>query len=160
MSFKDNPYKQAGHETEKIVGDRLIKYLKHQNYIIDYVFHSSIYEDMKDKWDFCIVFNILTPYDKLSNIKVDVKSTHNFTLITSIGDNSLENSKSDYIVFNSSSMADILIMIKTVDFKILLSQFKPYLINGSYDNSKYFNVLTYMQEFNLQKYFNLYNITD
>jgi len=133
MGYNDNEYKQFGSDNEAVVFKRLIKFLSEPNFInsdgfkiISYE-HSSLYEDMKLKFDYVILFDLSTPFYNLSCVKVDVKSTDNFTLYSHNGINNLQMSESDIIVFNNTSTANIITIVDTKDLKKLLEKYTPNL---------------------------------
>ena len=99
MSYGDNQDKSRGILEEQAIVNKVVNTLTAQGYKV-YAKTSTLLEDMHDKIDAYLFFDEKTPFKGKTKVAIDVKSGRTLTVLARTGENILEKSKSDYIVFN------------------------------------------------------------
>jgi len=100
MSYGDDRNKSRGILEEQAIVNKVVNTLTAQGYKV-YAKTSTLLEDMQDKIDAYLFFDETTPFiNGKTKVAIDVKSGRTLTVLARTGENILEKSKSDYIVFN------------------------------------------------------------
>jgi len=151
--YGSNKYKRAGIAMQPVIAAKIKKLFEARGYDVD-VIQSTLHQDMKQKFDYTIIFKDGTK--KLrdgegnvhESITCDVKWAKSFTLYDNNGKNTLENSTSTFIVFNLPQNPSELIFINTAKFRECLNVHKPTtrLSEEANNKSRYFFIENYLVE--------------
>ena len=98
MSYGDNAFKRKGIELEEDTCQMILRELRSKGHIVS-AEKSTLYEDMVNKIDRYLVFDYSTPFHGMFKIPIDIKVGDTYTVINGIGENTLESSESEFIIF-------------------------------------------------------------
>ena len=145
--YGSNEYKKAGIKEEPVILEKVIKFLKSQKFSVT-AKQSTLLEDIHKKFDYCLIFDKSKLFSGRDKIYVDVKYARTFTLYDNNGYNTLENSKSDYIIFNDPKNNSKLTWINTKRLIECLKINKPILYKSREENntSEYFWIEDYIRK--------------
>lgn len=147
-AYGSNKYKKSGIVNEALVMDKVLRSIRNRKFIVAKVEKATKQEDMNMKYDYSLEFDPSTPFGKDLKINVDVKYGKTITLIDQRGRNTLQDSQSDYIIFNFPKNPLELLWINTNALKKCLSKYPPTLKN-SYEignTSKFFYIEDYVEK--------------
>jgi len=151
MAYLDNKDKIRGKDREPIIAKRILDDFKLEGLRLVIPRKSNIKEDTENKFDYeflCGDSESFSLKEKVNSIKVDIKSGNSFTLVDTRGRNTLENSKSDFIVFELYENAEKLLWVNTESLKQCLKKNSPMLKESKYENgSQYFFIESYLKEY-------------
>jgi len=105
----------------------------------------TLNEDMKEHIDAKISCD-KTPFKGRFVTPIDIKTGKTFTLYSSTGLNTLENSKSVYLVYEYKETDQSLMFVSVSKLREVVKKYRPRLFNGKYDNSKYFWIGDYVDD--------------
>jgi len=98
MSYGDNEFKRKGIALEADTCEMIVAELQAKGYKV-YAKKSSLDEDRIDKIDYYLIFDDSTPFHGMTKFPIDIKVGDTYTVINSIGENTLQCSKSTFIIF-------------------------------------------------------------
>lgn len=149
MAYLDNVDKVRGKNREPIIAERILKDLISVG-INTSMRKSSINEDINMKYDYVYTFDEPQTFLKernVTSVKVDIKSGESFTIVDSTGRDTLDNSQSDYIVFETYPYSRTLLWVSTKRLKACLKLNRPMLRESKYENgSMYFFIKKYLSD--------------
>lgn len=146
MGYGDNEFKRKGIELEEDTCQMILRELRSKGHIVS-AEKSTLYEDMVNKIDRYLIFDYSTPFHGMFKIPIDIKVGDTYTIINSIGENTLESSKSEFIIFRFDNK---LHWAEHFRFKEWIER-NPRFIRESFsrDGSKYIKVKSF-------PYFNIF----
>lgn len=98
MAYGDNEFKRKGIELEEDTCQMILAKLESAGYIV-WAKKSSIDEDHHFKIDYYLNFSETTPFHGMTEVPIDIKVGDTYTVINGMGENTLESSKSEFIIF-------------------------------------------------------------
>ena len=135
-NYGSNRIKQAGIIREHDIIEKVIAYLRLCKYKV-VAEKSSRDIDMHSKIDYYLLFDESTPFLKSLKVPVDVKSGNSYTVINQKGENSLENSKSRFIIINTVKKPDELLWVSVNKLRECMKIYPPKLYESN-DNDSYY----------------------
>ena len=145
--YGSNEWKRAGMVEQPRILEKVLKFLRSEGYDVIGK-EATLFEDMNDKFDYCLTFNKSKLFLGRDKIYIDVKYAATVTLIDRNGHNTLENSKSDYIIFNTFKKPHELRWVNTKALKRCLKENEPILYRSKEigNNSEYFWIEDYIRK--------------
>ena len=149
MAYGSTEDKQKGIRRESVVAKRILDYFNSTKLKVK-MDHSTLLEDMRQKFDYvytCERGQSFSKKEKISEIKVDIKCGKTYTMIDENGNNNLEKSEADYIVFELYENADKLLWINTGKLKQCIGKRYPELRLSKEEGNKsrYFFIEEYIK---------------
>lgn len=146
MAYADTQDKRDGLENEEKIRDKILQYFRSKNYLVEAGEHSSFEEDTQQKWDYPFFFDPTTPFGNKQKVLIDVKYANSFTFYDTLGNNTLRNSISDFIVYQFPRKENELLFINTEQFKkCLMQNFPTDLITSKHNPSRFFPIEKYLE---------------
>lgn len=150
MAYGDTKEKKRGIDREPIVAQRILNFFRSYNKNVT-MQKAELLEDMKKHYDYkytCDKISSFSKKEKITEINIDIKCAKTFTLLDENGNNTLENSESTFIVYETHNDAD-LIWINTRKLKECLKKYPPYLRISKQkgNNSKYFSRYFFIEDY-------------
>jgi hypothetical protein len=146
MAYQDNKYKQRGVQREPIIMEGVIHSLRKSGYPQASSKKTTLSENMNQKMDYRIFPGKHQSFKGYHSIPVDIKSGTTYTLITTTGENTLEKSKSVFLVYEFDRSDDYYVFIKVDALRKLVKEYPPELKNSRFNSSIYFSMVDYVYE--------------
>jgi hypothetical protein len=151
--YGSNQHKRDGIRQQPFIAHKVRRLFQSQGYEVE-VMPASRYQDMKEKFDYIITFKEGSkPFRNsegriIESIAIDVKWAKSFTLYDNNLKNTLDDSKSMFIIFNIPDNPSELIFINTDRFRECLNVNKPILRVSEEEgnSSRYFFIEQYLRE--------------
>ena len=157
MAYGDTKYKTRGIRREPIIMEGVLHGIRKLGHSCKAI-KSSKNEDMRDKIDYKLDFEKET-FKGYFYIPIDIKSGWTFTLLTDKGFNTLESSKSGFLVYEVEEGDDYYIFLSVPKLRDLVKAFPPRLRKSRNNNSMYFSIIDYLEahgsKFTDDEYFEL-----
>lgn len=143
MFYGNNKFKKAGIAREPIIRKELSEALQKAGFI-NRIDSAGLHEDTKNHVDARI--HLIGPsFHGWREIPIDIKTSESFTIINGNGDNTLEHSKSVYLVYEYSPESDHYVFIKISRLKEVMALNRPIIQIGKNPVSRYFWLRDYIE---------------
>jgi hypothetical protein len=161
MAYADNYHKMMGIGQQPIIADKVIEYLRKRNYKVS-LLSATREEDMHDKIDYFLMFDESTPFgdEKLLKVPIDIKWGKTYTILDAQGNNSLERSKSKYLIYETRQINLVwnklldqfqlhpdFVWVNVDKLRKSIKQFPPEILDSHQTpGSKFFFMFDYLNE--------------
>jgi len=144
MAYGDDVNKQEGITREPEIAQKVIEFLISKGYKVT-LKKSSFVENTKQKIDYFLIFDETTPFLNQTIIPIDIKARNSYTRFDKNGENTLEQSKSKYIITNLKG-SDEYTWVNVKKLKECIEIHEPDMFLSNDKKSKYFWLNTYVNE--------------
>lgn len=146
MAYKDSEYKRRGVKREPIVMEGVIHSLRKIGFPEARAQESTLYENMNDKIDYRIIPGKHAAFKGFIVCPVDIKTGWTYTLFTTTGQNTLEKSKSAFLIYEFEKSDKYYAFIRVDKLRELIKKYPPRLRESRFNSSKYFSMTDYVYE--------------